>query len=82
MDQVIEQGRTAGKTLLVDGIDYEVAKEFLVVRLSSEHKLAKRANYTLSMNFVASLSDASAGLFRSAYMEDGVERYGASSVSS
>ena len=43
---------STNKLLMVDGIHYDEEMEFLVVRLSSCHKvkLAKGAKYTLSMN--------------------------------
>lgn len=71
--QVIEHGRTENAQLLVDGIEYDPAAEFVIIRLNSESQI-KLANYTLSMNFEAKLTNSSVGFFRSAYMEDGVER--------
>ncbi|EFX67103.1 hypothetical protein DAPPUDRAFT_203789 [Daphnia pulex] len=76
--QVIERG--ADKTLSIERIDYETVAEFLVIRLNVGQQqgkaiLAKGSNYTVSMNFVANLTETSAGFFRSVYMEDGVERY-------
>uniref|UniRef100_A0A0P5FVD5 Aminopeptidase n=1 Tax=Daphnia magna TaxID=35525 RepID=A0A0P5FVD5_9CRUS len=75
--QVIEQGEMAKNMLSVESIDYETVTEFLIIRLNAKHKvkLAKRTNYTLSMDFVGNLTDTSAGFFRSVYVEDGVERY-------
>jgi len=62
--------------ILIERIDYETVTELLVIRLNVERKvsLAKGTNYTVSMNFVANLTDTSAGFFRSVYIEDGVER--------
>jgi aminopeptidase N len=73
---VIEQGKPGGKTLTVasDGIHYETDMEFLIIRLKDKDKLAKGANYTLSMNFVGNLTDQLRGLYRSTYKEDGVEK--------
>jgi len=77
VSQVIEHGKP-GKTLMVagDGIHYDTEMEFLVVRLCPKHKdkLAKGANYTLSMNYVGNLTDQLRGLYRSTYKEDGVEK--------
>ncbi|XP_046438221.1 aminopeptidase N-like [Daphnia pulex] len=74
--KVIEQGKPAGKTLTVasDGIHYDTDMEFLIIRLKDKDKLAKGANYTLSMNFVGNLTDQLRGLYRSTYKEDGVEK--------
>ena len=67
---------STNKLLMVDGIHYDEEKEFLVVRLSSKHKvkLAKGTNYTLSMNFIGNLDDELRGLYRSTYKEDGVDK--------
>ncbi|EFX67104.1 hypothetical protein DAPPUDRAFT_302210 [Daphnia pulex] len=77
--KVFEQGNKPGKTLMVasDGIHYDTDMEFLVIRLCPKHKdkLAKGANYTLSMNYVGNLTDQLRGLYRSTYKEDGVEKY-------
>ena len=61
---------------MVDGIHYDEEMEFLVVRLSSCHKvkLAKGAKYTLSMNFIGNLTDQLLGLYRSTYKEDRVDK--------
>ena len=73
---MIEQGKPGGKTLTVasDGIHYDTDMEFLIIRLKDKDKLAKGANYTLSMNFVGNLTDQLRGLYRSTYKEDGVEK--------
>lgn len=76
--QVIERG--ADKSLSIERIDYETVAEFLIIILNvgqqqaGKVNLAKGSNYTVSMNFVANLTETSAGFFRSVYMEDGVER--------
>jgi aminopeptidase N len=57
-----------------DGIHYDTDMEFLVIRLIDKDKLAKGANYTLSMNYVGNLTDGRRGLYRSTYKEDGVEK--------
>ena len=68
--------RSTKKLLMVDGIDYDKEMEFLVVRLCPKHKvkLAKGTNYTLSMNFIGTLTDQLRGLYRSTYKEDGVDK--------
>lgn len=76
MKKVAEYGSTDGQKLLIDGIEYDTAKEFLIIRLNAESrtKLNAMTNYTLSMNFVAKLTNSSIGFFRSSYMEDGIEK--------
>ena len=68
---------SCGKELRVDGIDYDVEKEFLIVRLDPKNvgKLTIGSNYTLSMDFIGKLADKLEGLYRSTYKENGVEKY-------
>lgn len=69
-----EQGET-NKEIRIEGIDYDVEKEFLIIRLDPQHsKLINGTNYTLSMNFVGQLTDQLRGLYRSTYKENGVEK--------
>lgn len=60
------------QSLSIKRIDYEAAAEFIIIHLSD--KLIRKTNYTLSMSFVAKLTESSAGFFRVAYSEDGQER--------
>ena len=73
--QVTEQ-RGTDKELAIDGIDYDIEAEFLIIRLSPQNvgQLIEGTNYTLSMDFVGNLNDELRGLYRSTYKEDGIEK--------
>lgn len=76
MTQVYD--RSANEELKVGGIEEEVERDFLIIRLGNKPKtikMKKGRNYTVSMSFVAQLTDELRGFYRSSYEEDGVTRY-------
>lgn len=74
--QLTQHGKT-DQTVMIGEISYDTEVEFLVIQLSQKggkRKLTKGLNYTLSMDFVGVLNDKLKGLYRSSYIEDGVEK--------
>lgn len=74
---------SANEEVKVGGIENDVGRDFLIIRLGAKYKtikLKKGHRYTLSMSFVAQLTDELRGLYRSSYKEDGVTRYYSSSI--
>lgn len=62
----------------IAGIEHDAERDFLIIRLGTRHKsvkLKKEHKYTVSMSFVAELTDELRGFYRSSYKEDGVTRY-------
>lgn len=73
---LIQHGKV-DQNVAVDSIRYNTELEFLTVQLGQKGgklKLVKGLNYTLSMDFVANLTDSLKGFYRSSYQENGVEK--------
>jgi len=65
------------QNIVVKGVEYDKEVNFLIIELAlkDKGKLRKGYNYTLSMAFTGRLNDELRGFYRSSYIEEGVEKY-------